>query len=598
VGTCRPADALARGHPAHSVTPELTLQGLAEELSLDLLAERDVARHIAMRFGDEVGARLGRVVHGRTDGLPLFVVNVVDAFLRGGLVVETDGAWEVRGSDADLTTAWPDGTMAARYRFVHVLYQQVLYERLPAARRASLHRRIGEREAEAYRARPAERAGALAVHFERGGVVARAIHYRHQAAQNALRHCAYPEAIEYLTRGRELLDRVPDTGERYALELPLQTTLGPALIALRGEAAPEVEAAYMRARELAEFLDDQTCLFLALWGLWYVNYGRGRYADARKMGDALLQLAERDSDRGRRVEAHHALWATLTAMGASSDAVSHVESGLALYDPALDHAQASLYGGHDAGACGLYHRAVTEWLLGRPDRALATIRDALALAERLAHPMTTIITHLFATAVHYLRGELSEAFASTRAMVALAEAQGALEYLQDGAIVLASFGVRDRQGIVELHRQLSGAQATGRSTWRDVIVLCSLGALAAQLDDAKTGLDLLASIPAEHRGGFFAPKVERVRGALLVVRGDCAQAETCFRRAIEIARERGERSLELRASTSLARLLAGRGQRDEARGVLGPIYGAFTEGFDTADLQAARSLLDGIGGPP
>jgi DNA-binding winged helix-turn-helix (wHTH) protein/tetratricopeptide (TPR) repeat protein len=670
VGTYRPADALARGHPSRAVTRQLELQGVGDELPLELLSESDVGRWLAARFGDTVGARLARLVHRRTDGLPLFVVNVVDAFVRRGLLARAGDTWEVRGDDAGLATAvpenlrqmieeqlaalpadeqrvleaasaagvefsaaslaaaieegveaaedrcetlarreqflraagveeWPDGTMAARYRFMHVLYQQVLYDRLPAARRASLHRRIGEREAEAWPTRSAERAGVLALHFERGGIAARAIRYRHQAAETALRRCAYREALDHLASGRALLERVSDAGERLTLELPLETTRGPALIALHGEGAPEVEAAYLRARELAAQLDDQRHLFLALWGLWYVNYGRARWASAREMGDALLKLAERDGDRGRRVQAHHALWATLCAMGASTEAVAHLERGFALYDPALDHGQAPLYGGHDAGACSLYHLALTRWLLGHPDRALATLRDALALAERLAHPMTTIIARLFAVAIHYLRGELSEALASARAALAVAEAQGALDHLQEIHVILASFRVEDRQGILDLQQRLSTAQAAGRSAWRDAMVLCFLAEVAARRGEADTGLRVLSAFPDEHLVGFFAPEVERVRGELLLVRGDRADAEAGFRRAIELARDRGQRSLELRAATSLARLLAGPPRRrDEARRLLGGVYGAFTEGFDTADLRAARSLLDELGGPP
>jgi tetratricopeptide (TPR) repeat protein len=672
IGTYRPLDVIVRGHPLRAVTPQLAVHGASDELLLEPLREADVDRYLTARFGGEVGRRLAPVVHRRTDGLPLFMVNVVEALIRQGLLVEAGGRWEMKASESDVETGvpenlrrmieqqlagltpdeqrlleaasvaglvfsaasvagtldddvevvedrcealarreqflraggveeWPDGTVAARYRFLHVLYQQVLYEQLPPARRGRLHRQIGEREEAGYRATPSERAATLAVHFERGGVAPRAIAYHRRAAETALERCAYPEAVEHLTRGRELLDRVADPDERLTLELALHTTLGPVLIALRGAAAPEVEATYGRARELAERLDDGARLFLALWGLWYVRYGRGRYQDACEMGEQLRGLAEREGNTGWLLQAHHALWATLVAMGSTTAALAHCERGLALYDPAVHRSQAIPYGGHDPGVCCRYHLAVTEWLLGYPDRALTTLRGALGLADSLAHPMTTIIAVSFAVAIHHLRGDYAEAFAKIEDVVALAEAQGSLDYIQDGAAMRISaeiMAATDREQVSELSRRLTTGLVgqAGRSTWRDVIVLCLVADAFRRTGDVALGLEALDGIAEEHRAGFFASEVERIRGELHLGREAPDEAERCLRRAIEMARGRSERSLELRAATSLARFLSGTGKRREARRVLAEVYGWFTEGLDTADLVQARALLDDLKG--
>jgi predicted ATPase len=326
ISTYRPVDVIARAHPLLTVTQQLAMHHAGEELPLEPLDASAVERYLTGRFGSDIGASLGLVVHRRTDGLPLFMVNIVDALIRQGLLVEVAGRWEMRTTDLETVPvpenlrqmieqqleglgaadqrllaaasvagmtfssatlaaalddeveaveercaalarrqqfiraagvdAWPDRTVAARYRFLHVLYEHVLYERLPAAQRASLHRRIGERDEAAFRERPGERAAALALHFERGREGTRAARYHHQAAEHALQRGAYREAVTHIGRCRDLLDAVPDEAERSSLELALQTTLGPALIALSGSCAPEVEAAYRRAHELAEYLGD------------------------------------------------------------------------------------------------------------------------------------------------------------------------------------------------------------------------------------------------------------------------------------------------------------------------------------------------------
>jgi tetratricopeptide (TPR) repeat protein len=669
IGTYRPVDVIVRGHPLRAVTQELALHGTSGELPLELLGKADVGRYLAGRFGDEIGGRLAPVVHRRTDGLPLFMVNVVDAFVRHGLLVEAAGRWELAGdieaattipenlrqmieqqlggleadeqrlleaasvagmafSSATLAAAlrddveavedrcealarreqfiraagaeeWPDGTVAARYRFLHVLYEHVLYERVPAARRANLHRRIGEREEAAFRARLGERAAALALHFERSRDPGRAVRYRHQAAEQALQRAAYTEAIEHLTRGRNLLEAVSDEGERLALELGLQLVWGTALIALRGSGAPDVEAVYLRARELAERLDDVIRLYPALWGLAYVNYSRGRYAEAREIGERLLALAERGADTDQLLEAHHALWATLVAMGDPGAAVHHIEEGHRLYDPERHGAQAFLYAHHDAGTCAWDHLASARWLLGYPDAALAALREARALADRLNHPMIrtygtlpTVISLCSRMWVHYYRGDLTDARQCAHDVVALGTAHGFSGWVDDGAVVLARLAAGDdHPSIRDLYERLRSV-GLGRAAWRNDLCLCVLAEAAADEGNVDLSSEMLAAIPEDRRDAFFAPEIERIRGELLVRRGQRDEAEWCFRTAIEIARRGAERSLELRAAVNLARLLAHEGRHREASRTLGKIYAWFTEGFDTADLRAARSLLD------
>jgi hypothetical protein len=280
-------------------------------------------------------------------------------------------------------------------------------------------------------------------------------------------------------------------------------------------------------------------------------------------------------------------------MGQPTAAVGHLDRGMALYDRAQHASQTFLYGGHDPGACCRYHLALTHWLLGHPDQALVALHEALRLADELKHPLTSTITLWFAACVHYHRGERAATTATAERLVALASAHELARWGQvEGNVLLALMKGEPLtvEALAELHRQLVAA---GGARWRHVFCLCVLGELYADARHAEEGRRVLATITEEDRGAFYAPEVYRIEGELSL-RGSTPatrDAERCFRTAIDLARRRGEKSLELRAATSLARLWQQEGKRDDARRLLADIYGWFTEGFDTADLKEAKALL-------
>ena len=251
-----------------------------------------------------------------------------------------------------------------------------------------------------------------------------------------------------------------------------------------------------------------------------------------------------------------------------------------------------IYGGHDPGACARYHLALVQWLRGYPDRALVALREAMSLAEELAHPLTTAITLTFTSWVHYQRGDRAAAREHARRCVTLAEAQGFAAWVDDGLAVLACVEAQDSAEAWNALQRL--VTSRGRAAWRYVISICLFAEAFGRLGDPVRGIEALGKIPEEHRDIIFAPEIQRIRGELLLARGESQEAEHCLRRAIELARRRSERSFELRAATTLARLLDGRGKRDEAREVLATVYGWFTEGFDTKDVREARALLDAL----
>ena len=336
-------------------------------------------------------------------------------------------------------------------------------------------------------------------------------------------------------------------------------------------------------------------MFLVLWGLWFCNYGRARYAEARELGGRLLGLARLENDSGRLLEAHHALWATLSAMGEPIAAGVHAEQGVSLYDPAEHAGQAFVFGGHDPGVCARYHLGLSRWLLGYPDQGLAAVQDAVRLAERLSHPFTTTIALCFGAWVHYLRGEFEAASVLGERASALAAAHALTGSIDDGEILRARIMVDAGGGGALLDEIERGREArkSARPAWRDVILLCLLADAHGKTGQPERGLAVLGLIPEEPAVDFLRPEVLRIRGELLRARDPSGpgEAEQCFRRAIEVARGREARSLELRAALSLGQLLAAQGRSVEARREVAPVYAWFTEGLETEDLRAARAFL-------
>jgi hypothetical protein len=254
------------------------------------------------------------------------------------------------------------------------------------------------------------------------------------------------------------------------------------------------------------------------------------------------------------------------------------------------------YGGHDPGACCRYQLAFDLWVTGRHDRAAAVIREAQHLATELKHPLTETITLWFASFVHYLRGEHRTSIETAQRLLSLAGEHGFAPWT-DGAVVLlpAARGVRlDRRALADLHSEI---RARRSAAWRYLLCLCVLAELCLLAELPDEGLARLASISEKDRQTVFAPEVLRLEGELLLQQSPTHTdiAEQKFTQALELAHERSEKSLELRAAMSHARLLAARGNAPQARAVLAPVYEWFTDGFETADLTAAKTLLAELG---
>ena len=527
----------------------------------------------------------------------------------------------------------------AHYFFKHALIQDTAYQSLLKSTRQQYHRQIAQVLEEQFTEAKDSQPELLAHHYTEAGLIAQAIPYWQQAGERATQHSAYVEAISHLTKGLEVLKALPVTSERVQQELTLQITLGMALRAAKGWAAPEVEQTYSRARELCQQVGSTPQLFSALWGLWTFYNVRAELQTACELGAQCLHLAQSIQDPALLLGAHTALGDSLLWRGEFSSSQAHLEEWITLYDSQQSHPDAALYG-FDLG--GLYrgYAAWVWWVLGYPDHALERIREALTLTREKTDPQSLAWTWLALAFAYQLRREGQLAQERVEAAVALAREQGFPLILAQGMVVQGWVLTQQGQveeGITHMRRGLAAWQATGTRLGRPYH-LAYLAEACGRIDQPKEGLGILAealTIIRNNGEGAYEAELYRLKGTLTLQsqtspkqvsdksqtsprqvenksrasQGQAedkseiadprpltpdpqAEAEACFLKAIEIAQRQQAKSLELRAVMSLARLWQQQGKQAEAHQMLSEIYNWFTEGFDTKDLQEAKALLD------
>ncbi len=496
------------------------------------------------------------------------------------------------------------------YVFKHALVQEAAYQSLLKRKRQQYHQQIAAAIEARFPETRETQPELLAHHYTEADLKEQAIVFWQRAGLRTVQHSANVEAINHLTKGLELLRTLPDTPERAQQELLLQTTLGPALMATKGYAAPEVEKAYARARELCQQAGEAPELFRVLAGLWAFYFTRGELQTAREVAGQLLTLAERGPNPAFLLEAYHALGQTLCLLGEWASARAHLEEGIALQDPP----KRRLLTFPDTRMVCLSNVARALWFLGYPEQALKNNHQALALATELSHPLSIAIALFYGAWLHQLRREAQATRAIAERAVTLSTEQGFPFWAAAGTI-LRGWALAEEAGSSEGRGQGQAAIAEirrGITAWRAIGAVAVgpyyLGLLAEAyrgMGQPEAGLAALAeALEIANKNGerFYDAELYRLKGEFALQPGGqpppsqaqspASESEGYFRQAIDIARRQGARSLELRAATSLARLLAHRGAHEEARRLLADIYGWFTEGFDTADLKTAKTLLN------
>jgi predicted ATPase len=346
---------------------------------------------------------------------------------------------------------------------------------------------------------------------------------------------------------------------------------------------------------LCEQVGEKPQLFPTLWGLCWFYLTRGVLPTARELGEQLFGLAQHAAEPTHLLEAHSALGITLFFLGEYATARTHLEQGIALTDPAV---QQPLFLGQVARLAVL---APTLWCLGYPAQAVRRSQEALALARELDRPTSLATVQHYAAHLHHHRREVPEVQALADALLTLATAQRFPTWVGFGTCwsgwVRAVQG-EGAAGLAQLHQGMAALLATGQQLTQPLCLIL-LAEAAGHTGQVNEGLRRLgeARTASETSGrGDILAETYRLQGELLLCQPalDAAQAEACFQQALAIARRQQAKSWELRAAMSLSRLWQRQGKRAEACELLTPIYSWFTEGFDTADLQEAKSLLGAL----
>jgi len=481
----------------------------------------------------------------------------------------------------------------------------------------------------------------LARHCDQAGLVAQAITHYQRAGERATQRSAYEEAIGHLRRALALVGTLPETRERHQMELVLQMVIGGPLGAARGWSHPEYEGTYARARELAAQIGESPELPRVLVGVATAYLMKGDLATtaavaqealivAERTGEAFdllsahflvgaplfyqghlattaavaqeaLIVAERTGEAFDLLSAHFLVGAPLFYQGDFSRALQHFEEGIKSYNPSA-HGSLAYALGLDRGVGAHAYAAWCHVYRGHPDRALALSEAAVALAQRVEHPLSLANALFFAGVVHLQRGELDRTRERTGELVGLAEQLGFPFWLGLGRVLRGRARVESGEGeagIAEMQQALVELARIGSGIGAPQILFVLAEGLrkVGRHDDALGALGLGVARAEQQGQHFYDAELHRLRAEILLdMDGDAApEAEALFGRSLEIARRQEAKPLELRAATSLARLWQRQGKRDAARALLAPVYAWFTEGFDTRDLKAAKALLDELG---
>jgi class 3 adenylate cyclase/predicted ATPase len=482
----------------------------------------------------------------------------------------------------------------ASYLFKHALVQDAAYSTLLRRRRQELHAGVAAALEEHFADLVERQPELLAHHLTAAGDTERAVDQWLKAGRYTAARLAYLEAIAHFEQGLGLLHSLPEGSVRNGREIELQLALGLCLFSAKGAVA--AKPPYARAHELAETSGEPQQRFEALYGVWQSTMVSGGITAARPLSERLLRLAEREGDDELRLQAHHSGWSTLAYGGDPAKALEHADAGRRLYDLERHASHRFVYGGHDPGPCAGWIGAHAEWLLGYPEKALASITDSLALCERIAHPFTLSIALSISSLVYLNRREPERALCQLEAAELLAAEQRLSLIFETGMLrgaALAEQGAID-EAIARIREGVTKWTRLGRTFLLPYGLaflaqeLARHGDQAAALAALREGL-ALAEATGEH---FWDAELHRLTGAVLLAENKLDEAGASIQRAIHIAQAQQAKSLELRATASLARLWRDQGKLQQARELLAPLYGWFTEGFDTRDLKDAKALLD------
>jgi class 3 adenylate cyclase/predicted ATPase len=484
----------------------------------------------------------------------------------------------------------------AIYPFKHALVQDVAHGSLLRNTRQQLHGQI----AEALETHSPElidnQPEIFAQHYAAAGLAERSATYWGKAGRRSVTRSAMAEAAAQFQMGLDQLALLPDDPERQRQKLEFWSALAAVLNAVKGFAAFETGQAYACARELWEQLASPSEFLQIPNGECRYHLNRGELGRAQRVAEDVLRLSGERNDSAGLVLGHHSCGAILMLTGGFASSHPHLEEALALYDPTVHRSFVHQYGIH----CQLVSPAFLGLVLfcrGFPDQALARSSAPIAEALRLAHPPSLAVYLSVSTRLVLLVGDSAALGERADQLVAVATEQGFPHWHAEGTIFRGWARVKNgdvAEGISLLRGGCAAYRATGAELWMPHYTALIAGAceIAGQIEEAVSLLDDALRIAERTGERWFAAELNRHKGQLLLRQGHSEAAEELYGKALGIAEEQEAKLWELRAAASLARLRCDQGLRGEAHDLLAPVYGWFTEGFDTPDLKEAKVLLD------
>ena len=493
----------------------------------------------------------------------------------------------------------------ANYLFKHALVQDAAYGTLLRESRRALHARIAETLESQFVELVQNRPEMVAHHCTEAGLIEKAAAFWGKAGVRSLERSALIEAAEQLARALFQIETLPSTPAQRQEQMKLQAMLIAPLLHIKGMAAPETKAAMERANLLIEQAEaigeppeNQLVLLSVLTGYWAANTVAGNIETCRDVATRILGLAEKQQTSAPLVVGHCATGYSLLLGGEIAEGKAHFDQAVALYDP-VGHRPLGALGAVDVGVMSLVERAIALWMLGHPVAALADANRAVEDARAIGHTGSLMYALALADLTHMLRGNYVAGSGCRRELAALADEKGSL-FWKTVALSIEARHLALTGDPAKALPMLTFARSALRSTGAnflaplDLSVLASTHAALGEFDDARRCIDEAMTTMETNKEKWFEAEVNRIAGevARKSPAPHAAKAAEYFERALAVARKQQAKSWELRAAISMARLWRDQGKPQQARELLAPVYGWFTEGFDTLDLNEAKALLD------
>jgi class 3 adenylate cyclase/predicted ATPase/type II secretory pathway predicted ATPase ExeA len=569
------ANGLATQDSMKTMPPRLTIPvTLQDSLTarLDQLGKAKEVAQICSVLGREFSYELLAAVMPQPDKV---LAATMDKLVESGLVIS-------RGTPP-----------RASYVFKHALLQDAAYESLLRRKRQELHGRIADILVERFAMTAKTKPELVAHHFSAAHRLEEAVLYWEKAGRRAVARSANVEAVRHFDMALEALGAMANTPERKEMELGLRIVLGPALINTRGPLSSNVQENYSRAQRLCMQLPETETHFAAFWGLWRITRN---FDEKQRIADDLLRVAGRLDDQGLLLQAHHTQWATQFHLGRHVECLRHVDEGLSIYAQNDYRSHATIYGGHDPKVCGCGEAAFSLWLLGKPEASLTRADEALAWARNLEQAGTTAHVLDMSLQLHQYRRDLRKVMERSDEIIEFAKQENFPIHMAKGH-VFRGWAVAHLDdpttGLALIRAGLDSQQNVG--TREDFPIFFDMFAevlgMTGETSEALRVIDEALSEVAASGLRYWTAELHRRKGELLLNGNMKEKAEESLLRARRTAHQQGATALELRAAMSLARFWSDCGRGAEARDLLASVHGRITEGFETADLKEATSLL-------